>query len=90
MDRAVAEFRRGTRELQSAIAQVLVGSERAQFDVIRKQHLAAGAPAELAARVASLDAHNATLDIVELAAAHRVRVVEAAAHVFRGRRAHRT
>ncbi len=82
VDRAVAEFRRGTRELQSAIAQVLVGSERAQFDAIRKEHLAAGAPAELAARVASLDAHNATLDIVELAAAHRVRVVEAARTYF--------
>jgi glutamate dehydrogenase len=82
VDRAVAEFRRGTRELQSAIAHVLVGSERVQFEAVRKEHLAAGAPAELAARVASLDAHNATLDIVELAAIHRVRVVEAARTYF--------
>jgi glutamate dehydrogenase len=82
VDRAVAEFRRGTRELQAAIAHVLVGSARAQFDAVRKEHLAAGAPAELAARVASLDAHNATLDIVELASLHRVRVVEAARTYF--------
>jgi len=82
VDRAVAEFRRGTRELQSAIAQVLVGSGRVQFEAERKDNLAAGAPAELAARVASLDAHNATLDIVELASIHRVRVVEAARTYF--------
>ena len=82
VDRAVAEFRRGTRELQSAMTQVLVGSERAQFEAIRKEHLAAGAPEDLAARIASLDAHNATLDIVELAAAHRARVVEAARTYF--------
>jgi glutamate dehydrogenase len=72
--RAVAEFRRGTRELEGAIGAVLVGPERAQYEAVRKAHVEAGVPAELAARVASLDAHNATLDIVELASAHRVRV----------------
>jgi glutamate dehydrogenase len=82
VDRAVAEFRRGTRELEAAIEQVLVGSVRVQFDAVRKEHLQAGVPAELAARVASLDAHNATLDVVELASAHRVRVGEAARTYF--------
>jgi glutamate dehydrogenase len=82
VDRAVAEFRRGTRELESAIAEVLVGSERVRFDAVRNEHLEAGAPEALAARVASLDAHNATLDIVELSSAHRVPVREAARTYF--------
>ena len=82
VDRAVAEFRRGTRELEAAIGEVLVGSEHAQFDAVRKAHIEAGVPPQLAARVASLDAHNATLDIVELASAHRVRVREAARTYF--------
>jgi glutamate dehydrogenase len=82
VDRAVAEFRRGARQLESVMGAVLVGSERAQFEAVRKEHLQAGVPAGLAARVASLDAHNATLDIVELAASHRVRVSEAARTYF--------
>ena len=82
VDRAVAEFRRGARELQSAIGHVLVGAERAQFEAARAEHVQAGVPAQLAARVASLDAHNAALDIVELASAHRVRVGEAARTYF--------
>ena len=90
VDRAVAEFRRGARELESVMASVLVGAERAQFETVRKEHLQAGVPAALAARVASLDAHNATLDIIELASAHRVRVSRRGAHLFRGWRAHRT
>jgi glutamate dehydrogenase len=82
VDRAVAEFRRGARALESVMGTVLVGAERAQFDAIRKEHLQAGVPAALAARVASLDAHNATLDIIELASSHRVRVSEAARTYF--------
>jgi glutamate dehydrogenase len=82
VDRAVAEFRRGARELESVMASVLVGSGRAQFEAVRKEHLQAGVPAVLAARVASLDAHNATLDIIELAAAHRVRISDAARTYF--------
>jgi glutamate dehydrogenase len=39
-------------------------------------------PHELATRVASLDAHNAALDIVELSLAHHVSVVEAARTYF--------
>ena len=82
VDRAVAEFRRGVRELEAAIGAVLVGSERVQFDAVRKAHLDAGVPAQLAARVASLDAHNAALDIVELSSAHGVRVGEVARTYF--------
>ena len=82
IDRAVREFRRGVRELEAEIGHVLVGADRDRFEKVRKEHADAGAPAELAARVACLDANNAALDIVELATAHHTRVVEAARVYF--------
>jgi glutamate dehydrogenase len=82
VDRAVAEFRRGTRELESVIGEVLTGAVRKHFDTVLKENTDAGVPTELAERVASLDAHNAALDIVELATTHRVRVPDAARTYF--------
>jgi glutamate dehydrogenase len=61
---------------------VLVGIDREKFEQVRKEHIDAGAPAELASRVASLDAHNAALDIVELATKFRGRVVDVARVYF--------
>src|SRR6185312_13317930 len=72
VDTAVAEFGAGVQELQSRLGQVLTGSWREQFEQVRAQHIEAGLPPELATRVASLEAHNASLDIVELAAAQRI------------------
>ncbi|HVC31840.1 MAG TPA: NAD-glutamate dehydrogenase, partial [Steroidobacteraceae bacterium] len=82
IDSAVAEFQAGVHELQSRIGQVLCGSWRNQFEQVRAQHLEAGLPPELAARVASLEAHNASLDIVELAGSQRIQVTEAARVYF--------
>ncbi|HVY82646.1 MAG TPA: NAD-glutamate dehydrogenase [Steroidobacteraceae bacterium] len=82
VDTAVKEFRRGVRELEAEIAQVLVGMDREKFEKVRKAHIDAGAPADLAARVASLDADNAALDIVELATKFQTRVIEAARVYF--------
>jgi glutamate dehydrogenase len=82
VDAAVAEFRAAVHELESRIGQVLCGSWREQFEQVRAQALEAGLPAELAARVASLDAHNASLDIVELAGSKRIAVTEAARLYF--------
>jgi glutamate dehydrogenase len=82
IDKAVAEFRRGVRELEAEIGHVLVGADRDRFEQVRKQHSDAGAPAELASRVACLDANNAALDIIELARTHDTRVVEAARIYF--------
>jgi glutamate dehydrogenase len=82
VDAAVAEFGSGVRQLESEIAQVLTGPGRERFEATRKQHIGAGLPAELATRVASLEAHNAALDIVELSSAFRVSVVEAARVYF--------
>jgi glutamate dehydrogenase len=82
VDTAVAEFRAGVHELESRIGHVLCGSWREQYEQVRAQHLEAGLPAELAARVASLEAHNASLDIVELAGSQRIAVTEAARLYF--------
>ena len=82
VDAAVAEFRAGVHELESRIGQVLCGSWREQFEQVRAQHLEAGLPADLAARVASLEANNASLDVVELAASQRIAVTEAARIYF--------
>src|SRR5487761_962133 len=82
VDTAVAEFRAGVHELQARIGQVLCGSWREQFEAVRAQHIEAGLPPDLAARVASLEAHNASLDIVELASSQRIGVTEAARLYF--------
>src|SRR5690348_13662539 len=82
VDTAVAEFRAGVHELESRIGQVLCGSWREQFEQVRAQHLEAGLPADLAARVASLEAHNASPDIVELGGSQPIGVTEAARLYF--------
>jgi glutamate dehydrogenase len=81
VDAAVAEFRKGVRQLEAQIG-VLGGSDRERFEKVRQEHVAAGVPADLAARIASLAAHNAALDIVEIATVHKVGVVEAARVYF--------
>src|SRR5437868_10338017 len=82
VDAAVAEFGSGVRQLEAEIAQVLTGPGHERFEESRERHVAAGLPQELATRVASLDAHNAALDIVELSLTRRVSVVEAARIYF--------
>jgi glutamate dehydrogenase len=82
VDAAVAEFGHGVRELEAQIGQVLTGSWGERFEENRKQYVTDGLPHELATRVASLEAHNAALDIVELSLAHRVSVIEAARVYF--------
>ncbi|MBX5462734.1 MAG: NAD-glutamate dehydrogenase [Steroidobacteraceae bacterium] len=82
VDRAVAEFGRGVRALEAEIGHVLSGLDLERFEAVRKEHLDAGAPAELASRIASLDAHNASLDIVELATQANARVVDVAKVYF--------
>jgi glutamate dehydrogenase len=82
VDQAVAEFRRGVRELEAEIGQVLAGVDSARFEKIRKESVDAGVPAELASRIASLDAHNAALDIVELVTKFRGRTVDVARVYF--------
>src|SRR5262249_55401912 len=82
VDTAVREFARGVRELEAEIGHVLVGIDRERFDLVRKEHVDAGAPPELAARIASLDSNNMALDIVELATKFGTRVLEVARVYF--------
>jgi glutamate dehydrogenase len=82
IDRAVAELRSGVRELAAHVAGSLTGIWRERFDTARRQFAAAGAPPELADRIAGLDALNSALDLVELAAARRASVVDAAHAYF--------
>jgi glutamate dehydrogenase len=82
VDTAVREFRNGVHQLETEIASVMSGAELLRFEEAHKRYLEAGLPAALAARVASLEALNAALDLVEIAAAHRVSVTEAARVYF--------
>ena len=82
VDAAVAEFRKGVRQLEAEIADVMSGSDRERFEKIRTEHVEAGVPADLAARIAGLAAHNAALDIVEIATTHKVGVAEGARVYF--------
>ena len=82
VDKAVAEFRKGVRQLEADVPHILSGSERERFERTRKQCTEAGVPVELAGRIASLDAHNSALDIVELATSHSAGIVETARIYF--------
>ena len=82
VDGAVKEFRSGVHELEARIAELLSGDELERFAEARRRYTEAGLPPPLAARVASLEALNAALDIVEISAAHKVSVTETARVYF--------
>ncbi|MBS0365412.1 MAG: NAD-glutamate dehydrogenase [Proteobacteria bacterium] len=82
VDAAVREFRGGVQELEAHIADVLTGTERTRYEHASARYLKDGLPAPLAARVASLEALNAALDIVGVAATHRCGVTETARVYF--------
>jgi glutamate dehydrogenase len=82
VDAAVREFRAGVQELEAVIADAITGGELARFAEARTYYLDAGLPPPLAARIASFETLNAALDIVEISAAHRVRVADAARVYF--------
>ncbi|HEY2590132.1 MAG TPA: NAD-glutamate dehydrogenase, partial [Steroidobacteraceae bacterium] len=67
IDQAVAELHGGVHELAGHIAGSLAGLPHQRFEAARAQYVTAGVPPGLAERVASLDALNAALDIVEIA-----------------------
>ena len=82
IEAAVAELRAGVQELDRHVHGCLTGSWRTHLDAVVQRHLAAGVPAALAQRIGALDAHNCALDIVDLAAARRVPVTDAARLYF--------
>jgi len=82
IDAAVAEFRDGVRSLENDIHEVLTGAELVRFEENRKHFAEGGLPQPLALRIASLEALNAALDIVEISSGHRESVAETARVYF--------
>jgi glutamate dehydrogenase len=82
VDAAVAEFRAPVVQLEEEIHAVLTGTELARFEESRLRFAEGGLPAPLAARIASLEALNAALDIVEIAHTHRASVGDTARIYF--------
>jgi len=82
VDAAVSTFREGVRQLEAETPAVLTGTELVHFEEAYKQYTEAGLPPALATRIAALEPLNAALDIVEVAAAHKVSVVETARVYF--------
>ena len=82
VDAAVREFRSGVQQLAGEIAAVMTGAELARFEEQRKHYLEAGLPQGLAEGVASLEALNAALDIVEMASGHHFSVIDTARVYF--------
>ena len=76
-------------ELEAEIAGLVTGAELERFEEARKHYGEAGLPPPLAARIASLEALNAALDIVEIAASASRERRRDRARVFRSRHAHR-
>ncbi len=79
---AVREFRDDVRHLEAVIHEVLTGAELLRFEESRKRFAEGGLPPALAVRIASLEALNAALDIAEIAAEHKVSVLETARVYF--------
>ncbi len=79
---AVGEFRAAAHEIGAHLPQVLCGAWRAHFDSNRAQLVEAGLPHALAERLASLEPHNASLDIAEIASAHSKTIADTARIYF--------
>ncbi|MHB1542902.1 MAG: NAD-glutamate dehydrogenase domain-containing protein, partial [Steroidobacteraceae bacterium] len=79
---AVGEFRTTVHEIGAHLPQVLSGAWRAHFDSSRAQLAEAGLPHGLAERLASLESHNASLDIAEISAVHSRSIAETARIYF--------
>jgi glutamate dehydrogenase len=85
----VSRFAAGSRALSQALPEILVDAERASWDEHVSELVAAGVPDALAARVASLAALFAALDVVEVASATGRPVDDVAAlHFLLGGRLH--
>ena len=82
IDAAVSELRGPIRNLTAHLAEALKGQWRSGFDAVHARYASAGVPQSLATRMALLDAQNSALDLVELAAASKVPIIDAAQVYF--------
>ncbi len=78
VERTVAQYRPGVRELGSVLHDVTTGLVPEHNAARCAQLVAAGLPDDLAARIGALESMEPVYDLVELAAEHRKSVREAA------------
>ncbi|MBX3694921.1 MAG: NAD-glutamate dehydrogenase [Steroidobacteraceae bacterium] len=78
VERTVAEFRPGVRELGSALGEVATGLVPVHNAERRAGLVAAGLPEDLAGRIGALESMEPVFDLVELAAEYRRSVRDAA------------
>jgi glutamate dehydrogenase len=83
IDAAVSELRGAIRNLTARLSETLAGLWRSNYDATLTRYASVGVPQSLAKRIALLDAQNCALDLVELAAAGKVAVNDAAQVYFR-------
>ena len=79
---AVRQYAPSVRELEQALPAVLAGLDLEGWHRVRDAQSQAGAPADLAAFMASSEPLGAAFDLVELAAARRARLTLAAGVYF--------
>ncbi len=82
IDAAVRELRAPVRQLTAQLAGALKGQWRSGYEAVLVQYAEAGVPHPLATRLALLDAHDSALDLVQLAAAGKLAIGEAAKAYF--------
>jgi len=82
IEAAVSELRGAVRTLSGHLSEALSGQWRSNYQAVLARYTGAGVPQALARRVALLDAQNCALDVVELAAAGKVSVNDAAQVYF--------
>jgi glutamate dehydrogenase len=82
IERAVRRFRVKVATLLHGLAEVAGVTERARIAAERSQLVAQGVPEPLAAVIASLDTLHCALDLVEVAAGAKIRILDAARAYF--------
>jgi glutamate dehydrogenase len=78
---AVARYHKGMRDLRKHLAEAITPRELARYEADKQRWLDAGFPAELAADLAVLPTPGSGLDIIHVAADHKLKV-ERAAEVY--------
>jgi glutamate dehydrogenase len=82
IEAAVSELRGPVRNLTAHLADALCGQWRGDFDAVLTSYASAGVPTALATRMGLLEAQNSALDLVELATASEVTIIDAAQVYF--------
>src|SRR5262249_4350271 len=77
----VKRYHEGMRRLRSCVADAITPHERVRYDADRQRWLAAGYPGDLSSELAVLPTPGSALDIIHVAADHKL-AIEPAAEVY--------